>query len=124
VRRPSNVPCERQPMKRFLIILAAGLAVAGAARADTAPTLGQPLMLRPVPAIASPRPVTLQPRDADLAAAVMPVAVDRQFASKDVTGALGFLCGREPGHNDTGSASAFGSDPHGRFLGAKLSLAF
>ena len=52
-------------------------------------------------------------------------AVDRKFGARDdLTGSLGFLCGRQPEHTEAGGAAAFGSDPHGRFVGAKLSLAF
>ena len=52
-------------------------------------------------------------------------AVDHRFAGKsNVTGSLGFLCGLQPGHNDTGGAAAYGVDPHGRFVGARLSFAF
>lgn len=43
---------------------------------------------------------------------------------EDVTGALGFLCGLQPGARRSGAAAARGVDPTGRFLGAKLSLAF
>jgi hypothetical protein len=42
----------------------------------------------------------------------------------DAAGAVGFLCGREPGAGRTGAAAARGVDPSGRFLGARLSLAF
>ncbi len=52
-------------------------------------------------------------------------AVDHRFSSRDdITGSLGFLCGLQPGHGDSGGAAAYGIDPHGRFLGAKLSIAF
>ena len=52
-------------------------------------------------------------------------AVERSFARRDeVKGSLGFLCGLQPGHNEAGSAGAYGVDPHGRFVGAKLSFAF
>lgn len=52
-------------------------------------------------------------------------AVDRKFGKRDdLTGSLGLLCGRQPAHTENGSAAAYGSDPHGRFVGAKLSLAF
>jgi hypothetical protein len=50
--------------------------------------------------------------------------VDRTLAGEDLTGALGFLCGIQPGADRNGAAAARGSDPNGRFLGAKLSLAF
>ena len=41
-----------------------------------------------------------------------------------VAAALGFLCGIQDSAGRQGASAAFGSDPHGRFLGAKLSLAF
>lgn len=52
-------------------------------------------------------------------------AVDRKFGKRDdLTGSLGLLCGRQPAHTESGGAAAYGTDPHGRFVGAKLSLAF
>lgn len=51
-------------------------------------------------------------------------SVDRKLASDDLTGSLGFLCGLEPGAGKDGGAAARGYDPSGRFVGAKLSLAF
>ncbi len=50
-------------------------------------------------------------------------SLDRRFAKDGVTGSLGFLCGLQP-RLDEHSGSAYGIDPHGRFLGAKLSRAF
>jgi hypothetical protein len=50
-------------------------------------------------------------------------SVDRRFAKDGVTGSLGFLCGLQP-RLDEHSGAAYGIDPHGRFLGAKLSRAF
>jgi hypothetical protein len=52
-------------------------------------------------------------------------AVDHRFSRRDnITGSIGFLCGLQPGHTEAGGAAAYGGDPHGRFLGAKLSFAF
>jgi hypothetical protein len=52
-------------------------------------------------------------------------AVDHKFGKReDLTGALGVLCGRQPEHTENGGAAAYGTDPHGRFVGAKLSFAF
>ena len=51
-------------------------------------------------------------------------SVDRRLASDDLTGSLGFLCGLEPGAGKQGLAAARGYDPAGRFVGAKLRLAF
>lgn len=50
-------------------------------------------------------------------------AVDRQL-DRDLTGSLGFLCGLQPGADKTGAGATRGYDPTGRFVGAKLSLAF
>jgi hypothetical protein len=55
-------------------------------------------------------------------AGIARTAIERR--SEDATGALGFLCGLQPGTARTGAASARGYDPSGRFLGAKLSFAF
>ena len=51
-------------------------------------------------------------------------SVDQKLASDDLTGSLGFLCGLEPGAGKQGVAAARGYDPSGRFVGAKLRLAF
>jgi hypothetical protein len=55
---------------------------------------------------------------------VAQTSVDHRFSSEGLTGSAGFLCGMQPGAARTGPASAAGYDPMGRFLGAKLSLAF
>lgn len=52
---------------------------------------------------------------------VAKTAVDR--TSGDLTGSLGFLCGLKSSADKTGAAS-YGYDQMGRFVGAKLSLAF
>lgn len=51
-------------------------------------------------------------------------SVDRSFGGDRASGAFGFLCGRPESLDERAAASPYGSDPHGRFLGAKLSLAF
>jgi hypothetical protein len=52
-------------------------------------------------------------------------SVEHRFAKRDdLTGSFGFLCGLQPGHTESGAAAAYGSDPHGRFVGAKFSIAF
>ncbi len=71
----------------------------------------------------------LAPRDAEAyalrRAGIARTSVDRRFAQDDeLTGSLGFLCGLQPGAERSGAAAARGHDPSGRFLGAKLSLAF
>jgi hypothetical protein len=49
-------------------------------------------------------------------------AVERR--SDAATAALGFLCGLKDSADRSGGAAARGVDPHGRFLGARLSLSF
>ena len=57
-------------------------------------------------------------------AGIARTAVDRRLSGDDLTGYLGFLCGIQPGADRSGAAAARGVDPTGRFVGAKLSLAF
>ena len=57
-----------------------------------------------------------------LRAGIARTAVDHHFADQ-LTGSLGFLCGLH-GETYQGAAAMRGVDPQGRFLGAKLSLAF
>ena len=51
-------------------------------------------------------------------------SIDHRFEGKDASGAFGFLCGRPDSLDERAAGSALGADPHGRFLGARLSLAF
>jgi hypothetical protein len=130
--------------KPHLLIAAAFAAMAGAAsaqpldlhlsaRADAAVTpipvsslVGQPD--RPAPDLANPldplAPTVFQARTLDTEVFAK-TAVEHRFASRDdLTGSLGFLCGRQPGHDASGVAAAYGDDPHGRFVGAKFAIAF
>jgi len=131
----------------ILPIAFAAALVAGAAQAQTA----SPLNLRaadfsnaPAASVPVARPVGVAaPATVDLADPLDPLAAPRRVAGSlnsevfattavarkfgkgdDVTGAFGLLCGRQPEHTESGGAAAYGSDPHGRFVGAKLSLAF
>ncbi|HEY2752272.1 hypothetical protein [Phenylobacterium sp.] len=109
------------------------LIAAGAAKAQTAPQTEAPAkadfaasrsgvdLANPLDPLA---PMTIQARPMETAVFAH-TALDHRFSSRDdVTGSLGFLCGLQPGHTESGGAAAYGSDPHGRFLGAKLSFAF
>ncbi len=71
--------------------------------------------------IRSPFALT-EDQTAMLRAGIAKTAVDHHFADR-LTGSLGFLCGLH-GETYQGAAAMRGSDPDGRFLGAKLSLAF
>ena len=105
---------------------------AGAAEAQTA---SQALAeaVRPgrteLPALRiSLEPGLLEPGDARAhalkRAGIARTAVDARLAGDDLTGSLGFLCGIQAGAGRSGAATARGVDPTGRFVGAKLSLAF
>ncbi len=83
---------------------------------------------RPAPDLANPldplAPTAIQIRSVE-SAVFARTAVEHRFSRRqDITGSLGFLCGLQPGHTEGGGAGAYGSDPHGRFVGAKLSFAF
>jgi hypothetical protein len=125
-----------------LLIAAALLAVAGAARAQPLDLSLRSLAAAPATPIARPAdapakavpdlanpldpmaPTKLQSKTLDTAVFAR-TAVERHFAKRDdVTGSFGFLCGLQPGHTEGGAAAAYGSDPHGRFVGAKFSIAF
>jgi len=129
-------------MKSALIALASAALAGSAAHAQPldlsrpaaakpAPVLAVTLAGAPakaVPDLANPldpiaRPV-LQPGAME-SAVFAKTALDHRFAGKsDLSGSVGFLCGLQPGHNDRGGAAAYGADPHGRFLGAKVSIGF
>ena len=103
-------------MIRALTIAAAVAALsAGPARAQTAQDLRAAVLPNAPPAEPAPK-------DARAArqAGVAQTSIERRFAHDRAAGAVGFLCGRD---EDKGGPTAFGDDPHGRFLGARLSLA-
>ena len=119
-------------MKIALVAVVASIA-AGAARAQSA---AEALMSAPLKA--TPRAVALDlagprgayaPRYADAPTPRIPgvarTAVDHRFEAEGVVGSLGFLCGLEPGaERAAGAAATRGYDPSGRFVGAKLRMAF
>jgi hypothetical protein len=126
----------------LLIAAAASFAVAGAARAQPLDLSLRPLAAAPaapvvrpadaaaraVPDLANPldpmAPTKLQSKTLDTAVFAR-TAVERHFARRDdLTGSFGFLCGLQPAHAESGAAAAYGADPHGRFVGAKFSIAF
>lgn len=124
-------------MKLMASFTLAGLALAGVAQAQVAPApdIRTAYLARPAAAAVQSKAIDLSTRHAgfDVAYAhagparipgVARTSVDRKLASEDVTGSLGFLCGLEPGAGRQGVAAARGYDPSGRFVGAKLKLAF
>jgi hypothetical protein len=78
-------------------------------------------LVTPAPAYAPRYAGAPQPRIPGVAR----TSVDRRFDDQGVVGSLGFLCGLEPGAERRGGAAATrGYDPSGRFVGAKLRMAF
>lgn len=107
-----------------------GLAlVAGTAAAEPlSPSQALAQAVRPDLARAPVVRLSIDPADAQShalrRAGIARTAIDRRLSGEDVTGSLGFLCGIQPGADRNGAAAARGVDPTGRFVGAKLSLAF
>ncbi|HEY8571277.1 hypothetical protein [Phenylobacterium sp.] len=108
-------------MKAALIAVAT-LVSATAAHAQ-APSLtalnaavGKPVEIRPT------LPQVAAEAHALKLAGIARTSVERR--SDNATAALGFLCGIQDSAGRQGASAAFGADPHGRFLGAKLSFAF
>lgn len=110
-------------MTRTLIL--ALLALAGVAHAEPL-RLQRPQEVTSVPApdLAPLRSAVFAEANALRAIGVARTSVDRPVGRDGLTGSLGFLCGLQPHLNDTGAAQTYGVDPHGRFVGAKLSYAF
>jgi hypothetical protein len=116
-----------------LIAFAAAAGLAGAAQAESASDALRAAVLAPKAAISRPgdapnAKVTLNSAYAEAynmrVAGIAKTSVESRLAENDdVTGALGFLCGLQPGQKPTGAAAARGYDPSGRFIGAKLSFA-
>ena len=55
---------------------------------------------------------------------MLTTAVDHQFAPRGLVGSAGLLCGLKPTADDHGLMSSHIPDKDGKFVGAKLSLAF
>jgi hypothetical protein len=109
-------------MKAVLVLVL--LSLAGAAHAETAATeaLNAAVLRAQQPAAG----VRLSPASAEAyalkRAGIAQTAIERR--ASDATLAAGFLCGLKETADRSAAATARGSDPHGRFLGAKLSFAF
>jgi hypothetical protein len=105
------------------VALFAALALAGGARAETpAPQLATPL---PADAAQALKSAVFAEAAVGKGVGLSRVAVEHRFDGKaQATGSLGFLCGRPDSLDARAAASPLGSDPHGRFLGARLSFAF
>jgi hypothetical protein len=109
-------------MRAVLILAALGLA--SAAHAETAATEAlNAAVLRARQPVAG---VRLSPAQAEAyvlrSTGIARTSIERR--TDDATLSAGFLCGLKDSADRSGGAQARGSDPHGRFLGAKLSFQF
>lgn len=106
------------------LILALGLAtLAGAADAASADALKAAVFRDGAPPRAPVAAVTYAEAPAALPPGIAKTSLDHAF-DKRATGSVGFLCGLDERADAKGAMAAYGSDPHGRFVGAKLSLSF
>ena len=108
-----------------IVAAACALALAGAARAEPVR-----LDLTPAPkadAAAALNAAVLAPdrqEHALPAPGLARTSIDRRFDRDRASGAIGFLCGRPDSLDERAKSQAYGADPQGRFLGARLSFAF
>ena len=113
------------------IAVLAALACAGAAHAESPADALRAAVMAPKPAVSRPgvdapnARIKLADPYAE-AYALRTAGIAKTSVSQtddEATGALGFLCGIQPGQKPTGAAAARGYDPAGRFLGAQLRIA-
>ncbi len=109
------------------VIAVAGLLVAGAAHARTDnATVVLNTTVRPILKDLQVRITLAEPYAEAYAlrrAVIARTSIEQWLTSEDITGSLGFLCGLQSGSKRR-NETAYSYDPNGRFLGAKLSLAF
>lgn len=67
-------------------------------------------------------PVGLADAPPRLPDGVARTSIDHAFTRTSLTGSLGFLCGLDERLDAHGAMGAFGADPHGRFVGARLHM--
>ncbi len=113
---------------RFAVwTLLAALAAAGAAQAQTAPLkldLAAARSSAPLDLSVMRNGAGLTDAEAEaLRRGIARTAVDHKFADR-LVGSLGFLCDPQASMQYDRAAAMPGSDPQGKFLGAKLSFAF
>ena len=110
-----------------LPIAIAVLAAWGAADAETQPRL---ILTAPTAAASDAASLNAAVLAPDRQSHALPqpgvakTAIDRRFERSQVSGSLGFLCGRPDSLDERADSQPLGSDPQGRFLGARLSFAF
>jgi hypothetical protein len=122
-------------MKAIILSLAicsaAGAAYAQAAAGPAADSLAQAVVATPVRAALPDAALNLSMPHASryaqsnpLPAGIARTSIDHRFEDDGAVGSAGYLCGLQPGEKMYGAAGAAGYDPMGKFLGAKLSVAF
>ena len=100
-------------------------AIASGAGATGAQTLTiKPVALSAQKIAIAPLPLRLSNTPAPTLVGMPKTEIDGALGHSGFSGAAGFLCGRLPGPDNNGAATALGYDPQGRFVGAKLSFAF
>ena len=125
-------------LRTLTTVSIAALALTGSAHAATTPADAQ-AAARTLQSLLPH--ATEAPRPADLASAVLPVrdtlagavrlpagvartSIDHSFSPGKISGSAGFVCGLQDSLEHSGAREITGYDPHGRFVGAKLSFAF
>jgi hypothetical protein len=102
-------------------------ACAGAAQAGPPEALRAAAFAPLQPQAPAPRPdLTPVVRLADAPparpAGVARTSLDAAFARDRAAASVGFLCGLDERRDQAGGMDAFGADPQGRFVGARLTL--
>ena len=117
--------------RTLLLIAVACGACAATAQAQVpavrvAPDLSSRFQLNSVVAKPAPQsPLRYAAMHTARIAGITKTSVESRFGVGDqAKGEAGFLCGLLPHPDTSGAAAAFGHDPDGRFVGAKLRLAF
>ena len=121
-------------LRTFIAVTLAAAALAASANAATSGADAQ-AAARTLQSLRAPKPPapaeapTLPVKDAlagavRLPAGVARTSIDHSFAPGRLTGVAGFICGLQDSLDHAGAREVTGNDPHGRFLGAKLSFAF
>ena len=117
-------------MRRLSLTIAfAALAMAGADRAAaaTAPMPDPAAALNAaVMKTAAPNAAVMTPDRQSHALpqpGVAKTSLEGRFSER-ASGAIGFLCGRPDSLDERAASQPYGSDPQGKFLGARLAFAF
>jgi hypothetical protein len=106
-----------------LILALCLAALAGAAQAATPDALKAAVFQGGAARPARAAAVTYAAAPQALPDGIAKTSLDHAF-DKRATGQVGFLCGLDERADAKGAMAAYGSDPHGRFVGAKLSFTF